>query len=140
MQTYYNMNQLSLAIPTDYEPDKTNTAWYINQLVEDLEMTEPYLFGRPREYDLAAMLKLVLFADTRSVFSSRRIAQFAEESLPARWLTQELMPSYRTIARFRVSADPETLIELSLDKTGILVMALNMIKLVAMRANLKFQQ
>lgn len=116
MQSHYNMNQLSLAIPTYYEPDKNNTAWYINELVEALAINEPYFFGRPREYDLSAMLKLILFAYTRSVFSSRRIEQFAEESLPARWLTQEMKPSYRTIARFRVSADLETLIETSLNK------------------------
>lgn len=116
MQSHYNMNQLSLAIPTYYEPDKNNTAWYINELVEALAINEPYFFGRPREYDLSAMLKLILFAYTRSVFSSRRIEQFAEESLPARWLTQEMKPSYRTIARFRVSADLETLIETILNK------------------------
>jgi transposase len=116
MQVYYNMNQLSLAIPTYYEPETTNTAWYINELVESLEISESYLFGRPREYDLSAMLKLVLFAYTRSVFSSRRIQQFAEENMPARWLTQEMVPSYRTIARFRISADLETLIETGLDQ------------------------
>lgn len=116
MQNHYNMNQLSLAIPTAYVPDKNHTAWYINELVESLEINEPYLFGRPREYDLTAMLKLVLFAYTRSVFSSRHIEQFAAENLPARWLTQEMVPSYRTIARFRTSVDLEKLIKLSLAK------------------------
>lgn len=61
------------------------------------------------------MLKLVLFAYTRSVFSSRKIEQLAEESLPARWLTQESQPTYRTIARFRESNDLEMLINKGLD-------------------------
>ncbi|MGX7411358.1 hypothetical protein [Enterococcus caccae] len=33
------------------------------------------------------MLKLVLFTYNRSVFTSRKIEQLAEENLPARWLT-----------------------------------------------------
>ncbi len=46
-------------------------------------------------------MKLVLFAYTRGVFSSRRIETFAVENLTARWLTQEQMPTYRTICRFQ---------------------------------------
>ncbi|MBO1308894.1 IS1182 family transposase, partial [Enterococcus sp. 669A] len=115
MHTNYNMNQLTLDISTSYIPKKDSTAWFINELVEALEINEPYLFGRPRSYDLSAMLKLVLFAYTRSVFSSRKIEQLAEESLPARWLTQEQLPTYRTIARFRISNDLEGLIEKGLD-------------------------
>ena len=89
MYTNYNMNQLTLDITTSYVPKKDNTAWFINELVESLELSEPYLFGRPRKYDLKVVLKLTLFAYTRSVFTSCKIEQLAEESLPARWLTQE---------------------------------------------------
>ena len=59
---------------------KENTAWFINELVEKLGISEPYLFGRPREYSLSMMLKLVHFAYTRSVFSSRKIEQLAEKN------------------------------------------------------------
>lgn len=113
--TNYNMNQLTLDISTSYVPKKENTAWFIHELVETLQIKEPYLFGRPREYDLSLMLKLVLFAYTRSVFTCRKIEQLAEESLPARWLTQERVPSYRTIARFRISNDVEVLVKQSLE-------------------------
>ena len=109
------MNQLTLDITTSYVPKKDNTAWFINELVESLELSEPYLFGRPRKYDLKVVLKLTLFAYTRSVFTSRKIEQLAEESLPARWLTQEQVPSYRTIARFRTSNDIDRLLQRSLD-------------------------
>ncbi|MFI3939157.1 IS1182 family transposase [Vagococcus fluvialis] len=115
MYTNYNMNQLTLDITTSYIPKKDNTAWFINELVESLELSEPYLFGRPRKYDLKVVLKLTLFAYTRSVFTSRKIEQLAEESLPARWLTQEQVPSYRTIARFRTSNDIDKLLQKSLD-------------------------
>lgn len=57
------------------------------------------------------MLKLILFAYTRSVFSSRKIEQLAEENPSARWLAQEMIPSYRTIAHFRVSDTMNSLIK-----------------------------
>lgn len=113
--TNYNMNQLTLDITTSYIPKKDNTAWFIHELVEALQINEPYIFGRPRDYDLSMMLKLVLFAYTRSVFSSRKVEQLAEENLPARWLTQERVPTYRTIARFRISNDVEELVNQSLE-------------------------
>ncbi|TPR43868.1 transposase, partial [Apilactobacillus micheneri] len=34
----------------------------------------------------------------------------AEENLPARWLTKNSFPSYRTICRFRISDEAENLI------------------------------
>ncbi|MDO4671261.1 MAG: transposase [Aerococcus sp.] len=55
------------------------------------------------------MLKLVLFAYTRETFTSRKIERLAEENLYARWLTQEQVPSYRTIARFCISEDVQEL-------------------------------
>lgn len=100
MHTNYNMNQLTLDITTSYIPKKDSTAWFINELVESLEITDSYLFGRPRNYDLSAMLKLILFTYTRSVFSSRKIEQLSEESLPARWLTQEQMPPIEPLPAF----------------------------------------
>lgn len=116
MRHSYNMNQMTLELTTTYVPDSSNVAHYINNLVEQLKIESPHTFGRPREYDYGMMLKLLLFAYTRNVFSSRRIEQFAQENLPARWLTQEHFPSYRTIARFRVSEEAEQLIEQAMDK------------------------
>lgn len=115
IHTNYNINQTTLYINTGYIPEKNNTAHYINDLVESLQLAESYLFGRPRKYDLSVLLKLVLFAYTRGVFTSRKIEQFAEENLPACWLTQEQVPSYRTIARFRTSNDVEGLLDKGLD-------------------------
>lgn len=110
MYTYYNMNQLTLDITTSYVPEENSTAHFINDLVEALKLREAYLFGRPRSYNLSVMLKLVLFAYTRETYSSRKIERLAKESLPARWLTQEQFPSYRTIARFRISEELQGLI------------------------------
>lgn len=71
--------------------------------MEGLKLTYIYQFGRPREYDLRALLKLVLMAYSYGIFSSRQIERFARENKPAGWLVSDQVPSYRTICRFRVS-------------------------------------
>lgn len=43
MHTNYNMNQLTLDITTSYIPKENNTAWFINELVEALQLQESYL-------------------------------------------------------------------------------------------------
>lgn len=115
MYSDYNMNQLTLDLSTSFSPKENHVACFINELVEALQINDPYIFGRPREYDLGAMMKLVLFAYTRETFTSRKIERLAEENLYARWLTQEQIPSYRTIARFCVSNDVEELTQKGLE-------------------------
>lgn len=109
------MNQLTLELSTSFSPKENHVACFINELVETLQINEPYIFGRPREYNLSAMMKLVLFAYTRETFTSRKIERLAEENLYARWLTQEMVPSYRTIARFCISNDVQELTNKGLD-------------------------
>lgn len=103
MDSYYNMNQLTLNISTAYEPALNHPAHYINQLVEGLDLPKDNLMGRPREYDLRMLLKLVLLAYSYGIFSCRKIERFAKENIVAMWLTQEQQPTYRTIARFVIS-------------------------------------
>ncbi len=54
------MNQLTLDLSTSFSPKENHVAVFINELVEALQINELYLFGRRREYDLGAMMKLVL--------------------------------------------------------------------------------
>ncbi|QFQ74133.1 IS1182 family transposase [Liquorilactobacillus mali] len=116
MYNNYNINQTVLSIKTDWEPKENHPARMINQIVEDLKIKDPYIFGRPRKYDLRVLLKLILFAYTKGIFSSRRINTLAEENLAARWLTQEQVPAYRTICRFRISDEVENLINQCIQK------------------------
>ncbi|MEK0203716.1 transposase [Enterococcus faecium] len=127
MYTNYNMNQLTLDLSTSFSPKENHVAVFINELVEALQINDPYLFGRPREYDLGAMMKVVLFAYTRETFTSRKIERLAEENLYARWLTQERVPTYRTIARFCVSNDVQELTNKGLDQLTEYLRARNLI-------------
>lgn len=107
------MNQLSLNIPTAYEPESSHPAHYINRLVESLAIHRPRIMGRPREYDPRMLLKLILLAYSYGIISCRKIERFARENLVAMWLTQEQRPTYRTIARFIVSEELEEMIQSS---------------------------
>ena len=109
------MNQTTLNIATEFIPESDHEACYINDLVESMDYHVLYQTGRPREYDLRALMKLVLFAYLRGCTSCRLIERLARENLYARWLTQEQVPSYRTIARFIVSDEAERLIESSFE-------------------------
>ncbi len=105
MHTYYNMNQVTLELSTQYLPESDHVVWHIHEFVESLEIQYTYIFGRPREYDFAMLLKLLLYAYSRGIFTSRPMARFAQENLPARWLTQEQCPQHDTICRFRRSEE-----------------------------------
>lgn len=111
MHTHYNTNQFILDISLDYVPEKNHVAHFINGLVDSLEIHHPYEFGRPREYSLSAVLKLLLFAYTRGIFTSRKIQCFVEENMPARWLTQDGIPSYSTICRCRRSPELQGILD-----------------------------
>lgn len=113
MQSNYNINQLSLAMATDYQPEENHPAYYIHQLVESLAISKPNIMGRPREYDPRMLLKLVLLAYSYGIVSCRKIERFARENIVAMWLTQEQRPTYRTIARFIVSKELTEMIQAS---------------------------
>ncbi|OTP24842.1 hypothetical protein A5802_002997 [Enterococcus mundtii] len=48
MYTNYNMNQLTLDLSTSFSPKENHVAIFINDMVEALQINEPYIFGRPR--------------------------------------------------------------------------------------------
>ena len=113
LEPNYNINQLSLNIPTAYEPELNHPAHYINHLVESLAVRRSNIMGRPKEYDSRMLLKLVLLAYSYGIISCRKIERFARENIVAMWLTQEQRPTYRTIARFIVSQELEEMIQSS---------------------------
>lgn len=82
MQSNYNINQLTLAMETNYQPEENHPAYYIHQLVESLAVSKPNIMGRPREYDPRMLLKLVLLAYSYGIVSYRRIARFSVSKEP----------------------------------------------------------
>lgn len=64
MDIHYKMNQSTSDISTLFIPKEDHVVCFINDLVKSLQVLDSYIFGRPREYDLDSLLKLILFAYT----------------------------------------------------------------------------
>lgn len=62
-----------------YVPEKGHVTHFINDLIESLKIKPPYIFSRPKEYDLGMLLKL-LFTYTRNIYTGRKIKHFAQEN------------------------------------------------------------
>lgn len=61
---------------------------------------DPYK-GGPDEYDPKTMLKIIVYGYSVSVRSSRKLELSCHRDIAFVWLTGNLAPDYRTIARFR---------------------------------------
>ena len=66
-------------------------------------------FGRP-SYHPKTLLATLLFAYSQGIFSGRKIEKMMIENLAMRYLTGQLVVSYRTINRFRIAEGMEELI------------------------------
>lgn len=75
---------------------------FIESLVEQRQIALPQssAMGRP-EYDPKAMLKLLVYSYSYGVRSSRQIERACHHNLSYIWLTGNLRPDHKTIARFR---------------------------------------
>ena len=81
-------------------------AYFISEVVEELDLTVFYApyegDGRRKSpYEPRMMLKILLYAYTTGVFSSRKIAKKLEEDVAMRVLAANNFPQHRTICDFR---------------------------------------
>jgi transposase len=60
-----------------------------------------YKGGGTSSYHPKMMMKVLVFAYTQQIYSSRRIAKALRESIPFMWLSGLNQPDFRTINRFR---------------------------------------
>ncbi len=78
---------------------------FIQTCLEQMDLRcfyEPYAAeGRPA-YDPQTMLGILIYAYSRGMRSSRKIASACEEQVPFRWISGNIAPDHRTICRFRV--------------------------------------
>ncbi|MGH7733262.1 MAG: IS1182 family transposase [Gemmatimonadales bacterium] len=103
----YDPNQSFLLPPSldDWLPED-HTARFIAEAVDELlDLTEVYssyesAAGAP-PYDPRLMLKLVLYAYSTGVTSSREMERRCATDVAFRWLTANAAPDYRSISRFR---------------------------------------
>ena len=84
---------------------KNHIAQLINQFVDSIP--DSIIFpnttskmGRPAHHP-RMLLKIILFAYTRSTYSGRKIVQLNEENIPMQWLSQQTYVCYHVINNFR---------------------------------------
>jgi len=111
----YNYDQMvMLTIDLEQQLQPGSFEFTIHRLIDqhiDLSVFDSHyandVNGRPA-YDPALLLKIILFAYSKGITSSREIAGKCETNIVFKALFCDLNPHYTTIADF-VSGDPETI-------------------------------
>ena len=103
----YDQQQQFLLPPSlDEWLDEDDEARFVSEVVDDvLDLTGVYASyesaaGAP-PYDPRMMLKLLLFAYSTGVTSSREVERRCKRDIGFRWLSGNQAPDYRSLARFR---------------------------------------
>ena len=93
----------------------------MDSIPEEVLLDNTAQTGRPA-YHPAMMLKILLFAYSRKVFSGRKIELMLEENLPMMVLAEHQKISYHTINNFRSSDHANQLIKKSnlLEQEGLI--------------------
>lgn len=102
--------QLEFSIPENHEARLISR--FVDTIPTEFLLEDTSSTGRPA-FHPAMMLKMCLFAYSRSVFSGRGIERLNEESIPMKWLTSDTSVTYKTINNFRSSEHATKLIKYS---------------------------
>jgi transposase len=100
----YTMDQLSL--PMDLEEDIPENHLFrvvnaaVNQLSEDI-FTSAYPGGGRDSYHPKMLTKVIIYAYTQRIYSSRQIAKAIRENVMFMWIAGRQQPDFSTINRFR---------------------------------------
>lgn len=76
----------------------------VNSIVESIDLvslTEQYCGGGRANYHPKMLIKLTVYCYLNNVYSSRRMEQYAKESIHCMWLTGMQTPDHNTLNRFR---------------------------------------
>lgn len=102
----YNMSQLKLPVDVEIMIPENHLVKIVNSAVEKMNiepLVEKYKGGGTSSYHPKMMLKVLVYAYTQKVYSSRQIAKSLRENIHFMWLSGNNQPNFRTINRFRSS-------------------------------------
>ncbi|MCY0863842.1 MAG: transposase [Sulfobacillus sp.] len=100
----YNMNQLWFPMDLEAWIPPNHVARVVHAAVERLDAAifdAVYPGGGRPPYDPKMMTKILVYAYTQRIYSSRQIAKAVREQIPFLWLSAMQTPDFRTINRFR---------------------------------------
>lgn len=103
----YVMNQPHL-LPPSYDEliEPEHLVRVVNQVIDELDLgvlVRQYKGGGTSSYHPVMLLKVLVYAYTQKIYSSRRIAKALRENIQFMWLSGENRPDFRTINDFRSS-------------------------------------
>jgi transposase len=103
----YNVNQMMLLPPSLEEliPEK-HLVRVVNETIDKLDLDRfigEYPGGGASSYHPLMMLKVLIYAYTQKVYTSRMIAKALRENVQYMWIAGGQKPDFRTINRFRSS-------------------------------------
>lgn len=114
MQTFkdYTPNQLQLPLSYGDIIPKDHLVRVVNTIVDELDLStlyDRYPGGGCPAYHPQMMLKVMIFAYSQKIYSSRQIAKALRENINFIWLSGGNTPDFRTVNRFR--SDMKDIIE-----------------------------
>ena len=100
----YTMGQLQL--PTNLEDliPENHVVRVVNETIDNMDLSilmRPYKGGGTSSFHPKMMLKVLIYAYTQRIYSSRQIAKALRENVNFMWISANNRPDFRTINRFR---------------------------------------
>jgi transposase len=112
----YTMGQLVLLpVNLEEEIEPNHLVRVVNTAIEKLDLRvvyEQYKGGGTSSYHPKMLLKVLIYAYTQEIYSSRKIAKALRENIHFMWLSGSSQPDFRTINRFRGEVVKETIGEI----------------------------
>lgn len=112
----YSQGQI-LLLPRDLdeEIEPNHLVRVVNRVVEKMDLSHlyaQYRGGGTSSYHPKMLLKVLLYAYTQQLYSSRKIAKALRENIHFMWLSGNSHPDFHTLNRFRGEVVKETLQEI----------------------------
>lgn len=112
----YTMGQLVLLpVNLEEEIEPNHLVRVVNGAIEKMDLGvvyEQYKGGGTSSYHPKMLLKVLIYAYSQQVYSSRKIAKALRENIHFMWLSGNSQPDFRTINRFRGEVVKETIGEI----------------------------
>lgn len=121
----YNQGQIVL-LPTDLEAQipPTHLVRVVNTAIQKIDLSAllaQYKGGGTSSYHPKMLLKVLVYAYTQQLYSSRKIAKALRENIYFMWLSGNQQPDFRTINRFRSAVVRDVIEEIFTSVLALLI-------------------
>ena len=96
----YDMNQLKLPIDLEVAISENHLVKIVNNAIEQMDLTplfNKYKGGGTSAYHPMMMLKVLVYAYTQKIYTSRKIAKALRENIYFMWISGKQPPNFMNI-------------------------------------------